>query len=82
MSQNLGAAIVQVRDHGIGIPPNSRDKVFGKFSQIDSADDRNYEGSGLGLSIAEQIVTAHQGTIDYVSELKKGTTFTVAVPLA
>ena len=34
------------------------------------------------LSIAEQIVTAHQGTIDYVSELKKGTTFTVAVPLA
>lgn len=82
VSQSVGAAIVQVRDHGIGIPPNSRDKVFGKFSQIDSADDRNYEGSGLGLSIAEQIVNAHQGTIDYVSELKKGTTFTVTVPLS
>jgi len=82
VSQMAGSALVRVRDHGIGIPPNSRDKVFGKFSQIDSADDRNYEGSGLGLSIAEQIVSAHQGTIDYVSELKKGTTFTVAVPLS
>ena len=82
VSQSVGAAVVRVSDHGIGIPPNSRDKVFGKFSQIDSADDRNYEGSGLGLSIAEQIVTAHQGTIDYVSEMKKGTTFTVTVPLA
>ncbi len=71
---------VEVRDFGIGIPEGSREVVFGKFTQIDSSDERNHAGSGLGLSIAEQIMTAHDGTIDYVSKPGHGTTFRIELP--
>ncbi len=77
---NAGRVGVEVRDYGIGIPEGSRALVFGKFHQIDSSDERNHEGSGLGLSIAAQIVDAHDGVIDYVSELGKGTSFLVELP--
>jgi signal transduction histidine kinase len=78
---NAGRVGVEVRDYGIGIPEGSRALVFGKFHQIDSSDERNHEGSGLGLSIAEQIITAHDGNIDYVSELGKGTSFLFELPI-
>ena len=78
---NAGRVGVEVRDYGIGIPEGSRSLVFGKFHQIDSSDERDHEGSGLGLSIAEQIVTAHDGKIDYVSELGKGTSFMFELPI-
>lgn len=78
---NAGRVGIEVRDYGIGIPEGSRALVFGKFHQIDSSDGRNHEGSGLGLSIAEQIVTAHDGAIDYVSELGKGTSFMFELPV-
>ncbi len=78
---NAGRVGVEVRDYGIGIPEGSRALVFGKFHQIDSSDERNHEGSGLGLSIAEQIVDAHDGVIDYVSELGKGTSFMFELPV-
>lgn len=72
---------VEVKDFGIGIPEGSRAVVFGKFSQIDSSDERNHAGSGLGLSIAEQIITAHEGAIDYVSEPGQGATFRIELPI-
>jgi len=78
---NAGRVGVEVRDYGIGIPEGSRALVFGKFHQIDSSDERNHEGSGLGMSIAEQIVIAHDGVIDYVSELGKGTSFKFELPV-
>jgi signal transduction histidine kinase len=78
---NAGRVGVEVRDYGIGIPEGSRALVFGKFHQIDSSDERDHEGSGLGLSIAEQIVSAHDGAIDYVSELGKGTSFLFELPV-
>ncbi|MEZ5715143.1 MAG: ATP-binding protein [Paracoccaceae bacterium] len=65
----------QVRDTGIGIPAGARDKVFGHFTQVDSSDQRRKGGSGLGMSISQQIVEGHGGSIDYVSELGKGSTF-------
>lgn len=71
---------VEVKDFGIGIPEGSRAVVFGKFSQVDSSDERNHAGSGLGLSIAEQIITAHGGVIDYVSEPGQGATFRIELP--
>ncbi len=77
-----GQAKISVRDYGIGIPENAREKVFGRFAQVDSSDRRSFGGSGLGLSIAQEIVKSHGGTIDYVSELGVGTTFTVELPLA
>ena len=74
-------ARISIRDHGIGIPANSRDKVFGKFSQVDSSDHRSFDGTGLGLSISEQIMHAHDGTIDYESEAGQSTTFFIELGL-
>ncbi len=75
--QKEGKALVSVTDSGIGIPPGSRDVVFGTFSQVDSSDHRAHQGTGLGLSITEKIVKAHGGSIDYESVLGEGTIFTV-----
>ena len=66
-----------VKDTGIGIPADAKDKVFGKFSQIDSSDQRKIGGTGLGMNISKQIVERHKGEIDYVSRLGHGTTFFV-----
>ncbi len=66
-----------VQDEGIGIPKDSRDRVFGKFSQVDSSDIRKVGGTGLGMSITKQIVERHEGKVDYESELGHGSTFYV-----
>ncbi len=74
-------ARIAVTDHGVGIPENSREKVFGKFSQVDSSDHRSFNGTGLGLNITEQIMDAHNGIVDYNSTLGQGATFFVELPL-
>ena len=66
-----------VQDEGVGIPENSHDKVFGKFSQVDSSDIRKVGGTGLGMNITRQIVERHDGRVDYESELGRGSTFYV-----
>ncbi|MEZ5720420.1 MAG: HAMP domain-containing sensor histidine kinase [Paracoccaceae bacterium] len=66
-----------VQDEGVGIPENSHDKVFGKFSQVDSSDIRKVGGTGLGMNITKQIVERHDGRVDYESELGRGSTFYV-----
>lgn len=66
-----------VKDDGVGIPENSHDKVFGKFSQVDSSDIRRVGGTGLGMNITRQIVERHDGRVDYESELGRGSTFYV-----
>ena len=73
--------LVEVQDHGVGIPPNSRDKVFGKFTQVDSSDRRSHGGTGLGLCIAQEIMAAHGGSVDYTSTLGEGTTFVIDFPI-
>ena len=64
-----------VTDEGVGIPENARNKVFDKFSQVDSTDQRKVGGTGLGMNISKQIIEHYGGEIDYVSELGQGTTF-------
>ena len=64
-----------VKDTGIGIPEDAKEKVFGKFTQVDSSDQRRKGGTGLGMNITRQIVERHNGEIDYVSRLGQGTTF-------
>lgn len=71
---------VAVADIGPGIRPEHRDKIFKKFSQADSSDNRAKDGTGLGLSITKSIVISHGGTIDFVSEVDKGTTFFFELP--
>lgn len=68
-----------VRDHGIGIKPQDREKIFQKFGQ---AGDRRSSGSGLGLTFCRLVVDAHGGTIWVESEPGDGSTFRFTLPLA
>jgi len=70
---------LEVSDHGIGIPPEKQDRIFGRFERAVS--DRHYSGFGLGLWIVRQIVEASGGTIRFDSAVDRGTTFTVELPL-
>jgi CheY-like chemotaxis protein/nitrogen-specific signal transduction histidine kinase len=72
---------VSVCDTGIGIPKDQQSKIFDHFSQIDSAISRNYQGSGLGLSITKKLIELHQGTISVDSEEGKGACFTFTLPI-
>ena len=70
-----------VRDEGIGVTPEARDKIFDVFTQADSTVTRRYGGTGLGLAIAKQLTQLMGGTIALESEAGKGSTFIVEVPL-
>ena len=72
---------LKVADTGIGIAESGIEKLFKPFSQVDASDTRNFGGTGLGLSICKGIVEALDGYIDVDSELGKGTTFSVLIPL-
>ncbi|MBW7972880.1 ATP-binding protein [Bradyrhizobium sp. BR 10289] len=71
-----------VRDTGIGIAPEAQQRIFREFEQADERVARTYGGTGLGLAISERIVRRMGGRITLTSELDKGSTFEVAVPLA
>jgi PAS domain S-box-containing protein len=71
-----------VRDTGIGIAPEARERIFREFEQADERIARNYGGTGLGLSISERIVKRMGGRIKLESQPGGGSTFEVSVPLA
>jgi len=73
--------VMQVRDTGVGIPPEDCEKVFDRFYRVDKSRARQMGGHGLGLSIAKWIVDAHQGTIRVTSALNEGSTFIVRIPM-
>jgi len=79
-----GNGILTVSDTGIGIPPEAVDRVFDRFYQVEKSRQRfgAKRGNGLGLSICQSIVHSNGGTISVASQLGKGTTFTVSLPLA
>lgn len=70
-----------VKDNGIGIPEEDVPKVFDRFYRVDKARSRESGGTGLGLSIARETVLRHQGEMNLVSKLGKGTTITVRLPV-
>lgn len=74
-------AVIAVSDSGIGIPDDQLDKVFDRFHQVDNSQTRGYEGSGLGLALAKELVELHHGKISVTSKVDKGSTFTVVLPL-
>jgi two-component system OmpR family sensor kinase len=75
-------ALLEVRDHGEGIPPQIREKIFQRFWRADTSRARETGGSGLGLAIVSSIVTAHRGTVEVVDTPGGGATFRVSLPLA
>ena len=79
-STRNGTALVSVRDHGIGIAPEERARIFERFERAESA--RPYRGLGIGLWIVRRIVDAHRGSIEVESEPGKGAEFRVILPLA
>ena len=72
-------ASITIRDHGIGIAPSDRQRIFHRFERAVSS--RNYAGLGIGLWIADRIVRAHGGTIAVQSELGRGSEFTIRLPI-
>jgi DNA-binding response OmpR family regulator len=76
-----GYAELCVADTGIGIPADQLDRVFDRFYQVDSSQNREHEGSGIGLALVKELVELHHGTIQVGSEPGKGTVFTVRLPL-
>ncbi|MBL8696899.1 MAG: ATP-binding protein [Alphaproteobacteria bacterium] len=73
-----GAAVLRVRDYGIGIAADEIPKLFARFFRTSSA--RHLPGTGIGLNLVNELVATHGGTIAVDSELGRGTTFTVTLP--
>ena len=74
-------AVVSISDTGIGIPPEHLPHIFERFYRVDKARARADGGVGLGLAIAKIITESHKGKIEVESELGKGTTFRISIPV-
>jgi DNA-binding response OmpR family regulator len=80
VTRAAGEARVAVTDHGRGVSPEFRQRIFQKFAQADSSSTREKGGTGLGLSISRAIVERHQGRIDFTSEPGVATVFFFDLP--
>ena len=76
-----GCAVLEVRDTGVGIPPEQLPHIFERFHRVPNARSRTHEGTGIGLALVQELVRLHHGTIDVASTPGVGTVFTVAIPL-
>ncbi len=71
--------VLQVRDTGVGIPPEHLPHIFERFHRVEGGKSRSYEGSGIGLSLVQELVKLHKGTLEVESVEDQGTTFTVTL---
>ena len=77
-----GAVELRVADHGAGIAPDDRERVFERFVRLDGSRTRASGGSGLGLAIVRSMVEAHVGAIRIEDTAGGGATFVVRLPLS
>jgi two-component system phosphate regulon sensor histidine kinase PhoR len=73
--------ILAVRDNGPGIAPHHIPRLTERFYRVNAQDSRARGGTGLGLAIVKHIVSRHRGKLEIVSELGKGSTFSISIPL-
>ncbi len=78
--QNAHNILLYVKDTGIGIPEESRDRIFERFYRVDKSRSKEVGGTGLGLSIVKHAVMIHHGSIDVRSSVNEGTEFIVPLP--
>jgi signal transduction histidine kinase len=71
---------LQVRDTGVGIPEENRERVFERFHRIEGTQARTYEGTGIGLALVQELVKLHGGSVRVESAAGQGSTFTVRIP--
>ena len=70
---------VSVKDHGIGIDPTLRPRIFDRFVHLERSGDELYGGLGIGLSITRQVIHQHKGTLEVESQVGQGSTFTISL---
>jgi signal transduction histidine kinase len=75
------AAVLRVRDEGIGIPLDEQSRVFDKFVRGEGAKRACIQGTGIGLAMVKEIVQVHRGDVEVSSEVGRGSTFEVRLPL-
>lgn len=73
--------VIKVIDNGIGIEKKNQKKIFNKFTQINDYSTKNESSTGLGLTISKEFVKLHNGKIEVESELNKGATFIITLPI-
>lgn len=74
-------AVLRVQDTGIGIEEEELPKLFERFYRVENSQGRSYEGTGIGLSLVQELVKLQGGSIEVTSKVGEGTTFTVFMPL-
>lgn len=77
-----GRAVFRITDHGEGIAPEERERIFRRFYRVDKSRSQEIAGTGLGLAITKHLVLLHRGTLEVESELGRGATFILTLPLA
>jgi signal transduction histidine kinase len=76
-----GDAVLRVLDSGTGIPADALPHVFDRFFRAEPSRSKSVEGVGLGLALAKWIVEKHHGQIEAQSQMGKGSSFTMRIPL-
>jgi len=81
LGRNVSEVVLSVSDRGIGIPADEHDRIFDRFHRVSTGLVHDVKGTGLGLSLVQHIVHAHGGRVRLESELGKGSTFFIHLPV-
>lgn len=81
LSEDGRNAVLTVADTGTGIPTDELPRLFERFHRVEGAKGRSFEGSGIGLALVHELVLQHRGTVSVESQIGRGTSFTIKIPL-